>query len=217
MPRQPRLLLQGLPLHIIQRGHNRQACFLREADFLIYLAMLREHARRTECSIHAYVLMTNHVHMLASFADVHRLPELIRLVGQQYAQYLNRRRHSSGTVWDGRYRSSPVPSERYLLVCQRYIELNPVRARMVISPGDYRWSSYRGNAGLVHDALLTPHELYARLGEDTSQRAEGYRALFGEPLTEAQLEALRRAANSNHIVPAPLREDEGPGVCPSRD
>lgn len=216
MPRQPRFLLQGVPLHLIQRGHNREACFFREADFLIYLNMLREHAQRTQCHVHAYVLMTNHVHLLVSFNDIRMAPQMIKLLGQHYAQYLNRNRGCCGTVWDGRYRSSPVSSERYFLICQRYIELNPVRAGMAAEPAGYRWSSYRGNAGLTRDALLTPHELYTRLGADPRARAEAYRALFDEVITEDQLGVLRRAANGNSAVGQPPAPDVA-GVCPFRD
>jgi len=200
MPRSARLLLQGVPLHVIQRGHNRHHCFLSDPDRLTYLDILREHAGATECAIHAYVLMTNHVHLLASFADILRAPDLIRLTGQQYSAYFNRHHRRCGTLWDGRYRSCPVPSERYLLTCQRYIEMNPVRAGMVDRPVHYPWSSYRANAGLARDELVTPHDVYLWLGHTVSERCAAYRALFADSLTDQQLRMLRAATNGNHVV-----------------
>jgi putative transposase len=200
MPRRARLLLQGVPLHIIQRGHNRKSCFLNDADRLTYLNILREHAVAMDCLLHAYVLMTNHVHLLASFDDIALAPDLIRLTAQHYGSYFNRSHKRCGTLWDGRYRSCPVPSERYLLTCQRYIELNPVRAGIVDRPLRYRWSSYRGNAGFVVDALLTPHDVYLWLGRNTVERRAAYRALFEDGLSEQQVRMLRVATNGNHVV-----------------
>ncbi|WP_227470646.1 transposase [Massilia sp. YMA4] len=217
VPRQPRLLLQGVPLHLIQRGHNREACFFREWDYRVYLDTLGEQARRTECSLHAYVLMTNHVHLLASFRDVHRLPDFIRGLGQQYGQYLNRRRRRCSTVWDGRYRSSPIVDGRYLLVCQRYIELNPVRAGIVGRPEDYCWSSYLGNAGVRPDGLLTPHALYSGLGDNPHERYRAYCGLFGQDLSATELEALRRAANGNCVIGNASPQFPGLGSVPTGD
>ena len=202
MPRRARILLQGVPLHIIQRGHNRQPCFFSETDYIVYLDMLGEHCHANGCALHAYVLMTNHVHLLATLGDVDVAPDLVGRLGQQYSQYQNRKRARRSTLWDGRYRSSPVPSETYLLTCQRYIELNPVRAGMAQSPEMYRWSSYRGNAGLAVDALLTPHPLFTGLAGEPEERWELYRALFGQALTDQQLEAIRSATNANHVVGA---------------
>ena len=200
MPRRARLLLQGVPLHIIQRGHNRQPCFLDDSDRLTYLGILREHAAAMGCAIHAYVLMTNHVHLLASFEDISAAPDLIRLTGQQYSSYFNRQHCRCGTLWDGRFRSCPVPSERYLLTCQRYIEMNPVRAQMVDRPVHYQWSSYRGNAGICRDELVTPHDVYVWLGRTANERCTAYRRLFIDNLTDKQLRMLRVATNGNHIV-----------------
>lgn len=145
MPRRARLLLPGVPLHIIQRGNNRQACFFGDDDYGFYLDWLTEHARKTGCKVHAYVLMTNHVHLLLSSSKPEGAGALMKALGQRYVQYVNRTYHRSGTLWEGRFRSCLVQEEAYLLACQCYIELNPVRAGMVRRPGDYRWSSYRAN------------------------------------------------------------------------
>lgn len=197
MPRRARLLLPGVPVHIVQRGHNRQPCFHNRSDYMVYLDKLSEHASTTGCSVHAYVLMTNHIHILTSFDDVRGPSHLIRLLGQQYSLYLNRRLGRSGTTWEGRYWSCPVPTEQYLLTCQRYIELNPVRAGIVDRQENYQWSSYRGNTGMSHDSLLKPHELYERLGLDQAERQENYRFLFANDLTDAELTELRQGLKTH--------------------
>jgi len=191
MPRRTRLVLPGVPLHIVQRGHNRQPCFHTRSDYLVYMDKLAMHASTVGCAIHAYVLMTNHVHMLASFDDVRGPAHLLRLLAQQYSTYLNRRLGKSGSTWEGRYWSCPVPTEQYLFICQRYIELNPVRASIVDRKEDYQWSSYRQNAGIDADRLVTPHELYSRLGTNETERQTGYRGLFAHELTSAELEEIR--------------------------
>lgn len=192
MPRRARLVLPGVPLHIVQRGHNRQPCFHSFSDYLVYLDKLRVHATTAGCAIHAYVLMTNHVHILTSFDDVSGPSRLMCKLSQQYSSYLNKRLGKSGSTWEGRYWSCLVPTERYLFICQRYIELNPVRAGLVVRQDQYRWSSYRENAGLgdTH-SLLSPHELYGRLGTSEGQRKESYRKLFAKELTEAELTQIR--------------------------
>ncbi len=190
MPRRARLLIPGMPLHIVQRGHNRQACFYSESDYLVYLERLREHASSTGCSLHAYVLMTNHVHLLASFDDIAYAPDLIRLLGQQYSLYLNRRLGRTGTIWEGRYWSCPIPTERYFLTCQQYIELNPVEAEMVGHQRHYRWSSYPGNAGLADDTLISPHELYLRMGASDAERQINYCRSFEDGTLSARIAEL---------------------------
>jgi putative transposase len=138
MPRRPRLALPNIPLHIIQRGNNRQACFFANEDYRIYLESLRESAAKTDCRIHAYVLMTNHVHLLLSAECADAPGALMKALGQRYVQYVNRTYRRSGTLWEGRFRSCLTQQETYLLACQRYIELNPVRAGMVTHPAEYR-------------------------------------------------------------------------------
>lgn len=196
MPRRARLLLPGVPLHIVQRGHNRQPCFHSRSDYLVYLDKLGMHASTVGCAIHAYVLMTNHVHILASFDDTRGPAHLIRLLGQQYSAYLNRRLGKSGTTWEGRYWSCPVPTEQYLFICQRYIELNPVRAGIVAQKEDYQWSSYRENAGLSVERLVTPHELYGRLGTSEAERQHGYRSLFAHDISSTELKEIREGLKS---------------------
>ena len=197
MSRSPRLVLPAVPLHIIQRGNNRMPCFAGPADHLVYLTLLRQYAAEAVCQVHAYVLMTNHVHLLLSAASRTGPSVLMRRLGQHYVQYFNRRHERSGTLWEGRFRSSLVDNEHYLLTCQRYIELNPVRARMVESPEDYPWSSYRANALGTDDPLITPHLIYTGLGSHSEERRAAYRHLFRDGLSEQLLTQIRHACNSS--------------------
>src|SRR6184192_2440520 len=178
MPRRARLAIPGLPWHIIQRGNNRTPCFYAPGDYQRYLDTLRQMAEKFECAIHAYVLMTNHVHLLLTPRWKESAALLMKHLGQRYVQYINRSYHRSGTLWEGRFRSCLAQNERYVLACYRYIELNPVRANMVLHPRDYRWSSYRANAEGRPDALLTSHPEYLRLGLAESDRLHTYRELF---------------------------------------
>ncbi|MCM8594476.1 transposase [Accumulibacter sp.] len=200
MPRRARIAPPGFPLHIIQRGNNRQACFRADEDRSRYLSWFGECAERAGCRIHAFVLMNNHVHLLCS-ADAAQAPaQLMKAVAQRYAQYFNRRYDRSGTLWEGRFRSCVVQTERYLLVCQRYIELNPVRAGLVTNPADYRWSSYRANALGETSDLLTPHETYLALGADGPNRRSAYRELFRDELGAAIVDEIRKATNGNYAL-----------------
>ena len=165
MPRRPRLSLAGIPWHIIQRGNNRSACFYADDDYRKYLDTLKEQAIKFDCAIHAYALMTNHVHLLLTPARQDSAALLMKHLGQRYVQYINRCYRRSGTLWEGRFRSCLTQSEDYVLACYRYIELNPVRANMVQCPGDYPWSSYRANGDGRANPLLTPHAEYLRLGK----------------------------------------------------
>ena len=202
MPRRCRIHIDGLPLHIVQRGHNRAPCFFDEQDRLAYLDWLREALAREHWRMHAYVLMTNHVHLLLTPDDASAVPRVLMSVGRRYVQYINYTYGRTGTLWDGRYKSSLVQADTYLLFCQRYIELNPVRAGMVSDPGEYRWSSYRNNALGEPDALVTPHPLYLALGLDGNTRRETYRALFQSALANAPLAELRMALNQGtHSAP----------------
>jgi len=200
MPRRPRVILPNFPLHVIQRGNNRQACFVAEEDCRFYLDWLREYAGKTGCSIHAYVLMTNHVHLLLSSATGDGVGALMKALGQRYVQYVNRTYGRSGTLWEGRFRSCLTQEDRYLLTCQRYIELNPVRAGMVPHPAEYRWSSYRANAQGGENALLTPHSLYLALGADAATRQQAYRELFRFELEPGLVDAIRQATNGNFAL-----------------
>lgn len=200
MPRRARLALPNVPLHLIQRGNNRQACFFADEDYRFYLEWLAEHAGKTGCRIHAYVLMTNHVHLLLSAERATAAGELMKALGQRYVQYVNRTYRRSGTLWEGRFRSCLTQDETYLLACQRYIELNPVRAEMVAHPADYRWSSYRANAQGEENALLRPHPLYAALGGDAASRQLAYRELFRFELEPGMVDEIRRATNGNYAL-----------------
>lgn len=208
MSRLPRLILPAVPLHIIQRGNNRSPCFANSTDYLVYLTLLRQYAAETACYVHAYVLMTNHVHLLLSTGSRTGPSVLMRRLGQHYVQYFNRRHGRSGTLWEGRFRSCLVDSERYLLVCQRYIELNPVRARMVGTPDAYPWSSYRANALGADDPLVTPHLVYSGLGTHEAERRAAYRHLFLDDISEQLLDEIRRAGNSSRPLGAASFVDE---------
>lgn len=170
MLRRARLALPNVPLHIIQRGNNRQACFYADEDYRFYLNWLREYADKIGCQIHAYVLMINHVHLLISAAQPDAPGALMKALGQRYVQCVNRTYRRNGTLWEGHFRSCLTQEKSYLLACQRYIELNPVRANMGAHPAEYHWSSYRGNAQGEPDGLLKLHALYLALGSDAASR-----------------------------------------------
>lgn len=200
MARRARLVIPGVPLHIIQRGNNRQSCFFSERDYLVYLRMLHACAVDACCAIHAYVLMTNHVHLLITPDDAQSPGVLMKALGQRYVQYVNRRYGRTGSLWEGRFRSCIVDDEQYLFICQCYVELNPVRAGMVDHPGHYVWSSYRANAEGAVDALVTPHHLYMSIALDSNERQKAYRDLFEQELPSEQVEFIRRATNGNFAV-----------------
>jgi len=170
--------IPGHPLHVIQRGHLQAACFFGEEDCGAYLGWLGEYAVGYGCSVHAYVLMGNHVHLLLTPSRAGGVAGLMRSLGERYARYAAEAHHRDGALWEDRYEAVPVHVGRYLLSCMRYIELNPVRARVVASPGQHRWSSFRANALGEHDALLTPHAHYCALGRDAGSRQAAYRAQF---------------------------------------
>ena len=163
MPRKPRFFLPGIPSHIIQRGNNRQPIFFADNDYRAYLRWLAEAARRWGCQVQAYVLMTNHVHLLVTTQAPESLSRMMQYVGRQYVPYVNAEYRRSGTLWEGRFKASLVQALAYLLTCYRYIELNPVRAAMFATPGDYPWSSYHCNALGHADALMVPHPEYRAL------------------------------------------------------
>ena len=191
MPRKPRFYLPDIPAHIVQRGNSRQAVFFGEADYLAYLGWLREGAERHGCFVHAYVLMTNHVHLLMTPREPDAISHIIQYVGRHYVTYVNRRYGKSGTLWEGRHKGCVIHSETHLLACMRYIELNPVRAGMVQRPIDYRWSSYSANAEGSDDALVSPHSLYQSLGTTDVARQEAYRGLFSDDLGAEHVKTIR--------------------------
>jgi putative transposase len=200
MPRRARVRIAGIPLHLVQRGNNRSVCFFAESNYLFYLHHLGLLAARFQCAVHAYVLMTNHVHLLVTPCDAVGTSLMMKNLGQRYTQYINRSYRRSGSLWEGRFRSSIVQTEAYLLRCHRYIELNPVRAGMVKCPGDYRWSSFAANAKGQPNALLTPHAEYLRLATDKHDRLAAYQDLFRMGLNGMDLAEIRKSANAGYAL-----------------
>ena len=195
MARLPRYFVPGMPLHLIQRGNNRQVIFAGDEDFAFFRGCLLDASRREGLAIHAYVFMTNHVHLLATPASDTSAGRTLQSVGRRYVQHFNHRYGRTGTLWEGRYKSTVVDAESYLRACSRYIELNPVRAGMVVHPRDYRWSSYRAHADGECDDLVTDHPLYLSMGSDAAARQAAYRQLFHAGLEEAQIANIREATN----------------------
>ena len=196
MARLPRFNLPGQPQHVIVRGNNREPIFYAEADYLFYLAKLRQACHKHQCDLHAYVLMTNHVHLLITPKTEQAIGKALQMLGRYYVQYFNYTYHRTGTLWEGRYRATLIDSETYLLTCCRYIELNPVRAMDNVNhPSEYPWSSYRFNALGEGNRLLVTHPEYQRLGRTPAQRQQAYRALFQARIPELTLEEIRQATN----------------------
>src|ERR1700741_1960547 len=198
MARRMRLVFPGVALHLIQRGVNRTACFHAEADYLVYLSQLRDLSAKHGCAIHAYCLMTNHLHLLLTPNTAQSCTALMRDLGQRYVPYFNSRHGRTGTLWEGRFRSCIAESAHYVLACYRYIELNPVRARMVSQPAGYPWSSYAANSGAHRDPHVAQHPEFAALAAETEARHCAYRSLFDQQLGEPLLAALRDATNTGY-------------------
>jgi putative transposase len=190
MARLPRLVLPAQPHHIIQRGNNRQHVFVDEQDYRHYLGWLAEAARTYRVAIHAYVLMPNHVHLLASPADADGLARMMQWMGRRYVPYFNKKYQRNGTIWQGRFRTSVIDSEQYFMACSRYIEHNPVRAGLAARYEDYPWSSYMHHIGARSDPLVTDHALYWSLGNTPFQREAAYRDFLEQALTRADLDAF---------------------------
>ncbi|MGO4378501.1 transposase [Pseudoduganella sp. RAF53_2] len=203
MPRQPRHFPAGSCMHIVQRGDNRRTCFHSENDRRHYVSLLDKYSKASGCLIHAYVLMSNHVHLLVTVQELNAQSWMMKAISQCAAHRLHCLRGESGTMWDGRYKAARVEAEDYLLLCQRYIELNPVRAGMVQYPGHYRWSSYNCNAEGRRNDVITPHEVYLRLGREARQRQMAYQALFDIPYSESDLERIRGATHFQSVIRKP--------------
>ena len=186
-----RVVVPEQPLHIIQRGLNRWPTFLEEVDLAFYRFSLAEASAQEGCAVHAWVLMTNHVHLLVTPAHADSPGRMMQSLGRRYVRYFNDRYRRSGTLWEGRYRSVAIKSDAHFLACSRYIELNPVRAAMVDAPGAYVWSSFRCNATGEKDEIIRSHALYEALGADPAERRASYRALFAHPLTPEVVAAIR--------------------------
>lgn len=194
MARLPRLTVPGYPHHIIQRGNNRQAIFAADADYELLLSLFDEHARQQGVAIHAYVLMSNHFHLLATPGEAEGIPQMMQAVGRRYVRYFNQRQGRTGTLWEGRYRSTLIQAERYLLACMVYLDLNPVRAGMVADPADYRWSSHAHYLGRRSDRLVVPHPLYWELGNTPFSREAAYGELVRAGISAEQQRALTDSA-----------------------
>jgi putative transposase len=194
MARLPRLTVPGYPHHIIQRGNNRQAIFAGPTDYELLLSLIDEHARKQQVAIHAYVLMSNHFHLLATPETAEGIPQMMQAVGRRYVRTYNLRHGRTGTLWEGRYKSTLIQAERYLLACMVYIDLNPVRAGMVAEPANYPWSSYQHYSGRKVDKLITPHPLYWELGNTPFAREQAYTELVRTGISDQQKRALTDSA-----------------------
>lgn len=193
MARLPRLTLTGYPHHVILRGNNRQDIFKSRADYQRMLSLLEEHSRAQGVEVHAYVLMTNHVHLLLTPQQEQALPKMMQAVGRSYVQAFNKLHGRSGTLWEGRYRSTLIQTDRYLLACMVYMDLNPVRAHMVAQPAEHPWSSHLHYIGRHNDRLITPHALYWALGNTPFAREAAYAELVHAGISKDQQGALTDA------------------------
>jgi len=200
MARQPRFTIPGIPQHVIQRGNNREPCFYAEEDYWRYKDELTQAAKKNHAIIHAYVLMTNHVHLLVTPQHEYSITHMMQDLGRKYVRYINTTYKRTGTLWEGRFKASLVDSDAYLLTCMRYIELNPVRANMVSHPGDYRWSSYACNANGKQSKTIHPHPLYTALDKTPEQRLFAYRELFRMHLASDQIHQIRDALNQQLVL-----------------
>ncbi len=200
MARLPRLNLPDIPQHIVQRGNNRQVCFFSDEDYVVYLDKLKEYSVKYKVAVHAYVLMTNHVHLLLTPSDETGVSRLIQSLSSYYVRYINMTYGRTGTLWEGRYKSSLVDGENYFLVVSRYIEMNPVRASMVTHPSEYPWSSFRRNALGISIKLITPHFCFQKLGKNNEERCQAYHSLFKHKIPELTLSEIRDSINKAWVL-----------------
>ena len=201
MARKPRCFVSGMPYHIVNRGHNRMPCFGCEADKAMFFSILCNKLQEFSVKLHAFVLMSNHYHLLVTPEDGSEVPHFMQCLGRKFAGYFNTTKARSGTVWDGKYFASVIESDYYLLACYRYIELNPVRAGLVSSPGGYHWSSFHSNACGMKSNIIEPHRTYQALGDTIFNRLKAYRELFTQPISEQELTAIRSALSKNRVSP----------------
>ncbi len=200
MARLPRYVLPGVPQHVVQRGNNREPIFAHPEDYAFYLEKLEQALKKYSCLLHAYVLMTNHVHLLITPKEENGIGKVMQSLGRAYVQYFNYVYSRTGTLWEGRYKATLLNSDQYLLTCMRYIELNPIRANMVKHPSEYSYSSYASNATGKENTLITPHKLYKRLGKTEQERQQHYRSLFRTKINEKTLEEIREATNKAWVL-----------------
>ncbi len=200
MARLSRFCPPDIPQHVIQRGNNRTVCFSDHHDFAAYANWLKLYSEEFQVAIHAWVFMTNHVHLLVTPANWNGVSQMMQALGRRYVRYFNHRHHRTGTLWEGRFKSNIVQSETYLLNCYKYIELNPVRARMVEHPSNYVWSSYRCNGLGTESNLCTAHEEYLKLGCGKNERLEAYRVLIQTHMDAQLINRIRNAVNKGHAL-----------------
>ncbi len=201
MPRQARLVVPHYPHHIIQRGHNRQVIFAQDADYRYYLSTLQEWKAHYQVKVYAYCLMTNHVHLLLEPGDdPDTLAQLMKRVAARQTRYVNRLENRSGTLWESRYKSSPVETESYLLACARYIELNPVRAQMVAEPEEYPWSSFSHRIGKRQEPWLDHDPIYLSLGQTSRERARCYHDFVRSGIAEEEWQLIRDAIQRGQLT-----------------
>jgi putative transposase len=221
MPRRPRSDLTGFPLHVIQRGNNRSACFLTDADRATYMHWLGHYAEMNEIKVHAWALMDNHVHLLITPPTSAHASRFMQSLGRRYVRHVNDAYQRTGTLWEGRFRACAVHAEDYLFTCMRYIELNPVRAGMVVDPSEFRWSSYRTTALGIETSIWTAHSLYTALGSSPAERQYAYRAQFVTDIEDAAFAHIRSATGSGHLLAnrstvTRLEREYGQPLGPSR-
>ena len=221
MPRGARTVLIDCPLHVVQRGINRSTCFFGDSDYLTYPRYLSAFSTRFGCSVHAYCLMTNHVHLLLTPHAADACALLMKNLSQRYVQGVNQRLGRTGTLWEGRFHSSLVTSERYVLTCYRYIDLNPVQAGLVASPEAYRWSSYVSNAQGEPSGFLKAHDAYTALGSEPQSRGSSYKAMCEAGIPAFEVEEIRKAIRIGSAIGTrrrsrgrPPKLNEKNGVCP---
>lgn len=200
MPRLPRLNLINIPQHIVQVGHNNLPCFFDEEDYQYYLSSLRSAADQYSVDIHAYVLLPNMVQIIATPRIPDGIPSMMQSLGRRYVQFVNHRYKRSGTLWRGRYKSSLIDSDAYLLTCYRYVELRPLYLGLADSLGDYQWSSFNHHVNVKDDYLIKDHHLYTALGDNALERARGYRKLFRYSFDRRLLDYIAETIKVGHVL-----------------
>ena len=204
MPRPARLCVPGIPFHVVHRGNDRKPTFFAQSDYQAYLDLLVRACERYQTTVHAYVLMTNHVHLLMTSALAQGISRTMQFLGSNYVRRINEQYERTGTLWEGRFRSSPVDTEFYCLACYRYIELNPVRAGIVEAPEDYRWSSHLENIGKRTPSIVEPHPCFLALSNSRVERTDRYRALVRLQLPKIAIESIRLGTKNG----APVGSDD---------
>lgn len=200
MARLPRVSPIGVAQHIIQRGNNHQICFANKQDYVAYSGWLKEYSDKFNVNIHAWVFMTNHVHLLCTPQSKSAISNMMQSLGRQYVQYFNHCYKRTGTLWEGRYKSCLVQDENYLIQLYRYIELNPVRANMVDDPANYLWSSYQINGLGKESSLCKPHPLYLSLGTNAKKQQLAYRQLFASHIDSKLIDDIHNSTNSGMAI-----------------